>query len=93
MLNQTDLWLNTVSVTDTRCQSVHALDILWLLTHVEEKIDQLASLEKKIDNITSILTNNSVSHLNPCTKVHDGTQLYSNKVVDDSTSTLSLELS
>ena len=73
--------------------SVQASEMLWLLTLVEKKIDQLASLEKKIDNINSILTNDSVSRLNPCVNVHDETQLDSNNVVDDSSSTVSLELS
>ena len=51
----------------------------------------MASLEKKIDTITSILVNDSISRLNPCVNVHDETQLCSNNVVDDSSSTLSLE--
>ena len=71
--------------------SVQASEMLWLLTRVEKKIDQLASLEKKIDAITSISTNDSVSRLNDCMNVHDETQLCSNNVVDDSSSTLSLE--
>ena len=37
--------------------------------------------------------NDNVSRLNPCMNVHDETQLCSNNVVDDSSSTLSLELS
>lgn len=79
---------------NTEMSSVQASEMLWLLTRVEKKIDQLASLEKKIDNITSTLMNDGVSRLNPCVNVHHETQLHSNNVVvDDSSSTLSLDLS